>query len=320
MRPSSYPFGVNDKEKVASEKGTGSIFQSWRRYGQCPENTVPIRRMKRDDLLRARSAGRFSRLSHRTGPYPILPHNDYGPEYARAGLQGELYRGANAVIDVWSPSIEVGDVSKASITLISGSGLDINLIEAGWTVDRRLYNDDKPRFTACWTSDDFTETGCFNLECSGFVQTSNQVGLSASIEPVSTYGGDRFAFYLAIHQDSSTKNWWLTFEEEMVGYFPNSLFSNLGDGANFIFWGGTVSTLTAESDPKMGSGHFPEENYALASEIKQIKYLDSAWALQRPTKLDMIRQQPNCSNLTLGDDNSGVYLSYGGPGRNPSCP
>lgn len=38
--------------------------------------------------------------------------------------------------------------------------------------------------------DSYKSTGCFDLTCSGFVQTGTEVALGAAIEPVSTRGPD----------------------------------------------------------------------------------------------------------------------------------
>ncbi|PKA46911.1 hypothetical protein AXF42_Ash021587 [Apostasia shenzhenica] len=45
-------------------------------------------------------------------------------------------------------------------------------------------------------SDSYKETGCYNLLCSGFVQTTNKVALGAAIYPISMY--DRRQFDITI--------------------------------------------------------------------------------------------------------------------------
>jgi hypothetical protein len=41
-------------------------------------------------------------------------------------------------------------------------------------------------------NDAYQETGCYNLFCSGFVQTSNRIAVGAAISPISSYNGRQF--------------------------------------------------------------------------------------------------------------------------------
>ena len=61
MRPSSYP-----KRFTSNSKPT--FTQPWHLNGRCPEGTIPIRRTKEEDLLRAGSAANFGRKKYHTIP------------------------------------------------------------------------------------------------------------------------------------------------------------------------------------------------------------------------------------------------------------
>lgn len=41
-------------------------------------------------------------------------------------------------------------------------------------------------------SDAYQATGCYNLLCSGFVQTNNKIAIGAAISPVSTLAGSQY--------------------------------------------------------------------------------------------------------------------------------
>lgn len=72
MRPNYHPEGLFDENKV-STGGKGKrnqVTQLWHLSGKCPENTIPIRRTKEDDVLRASSVRRYGRKKHRTIPQP----------------------------------------------------------------------------------------------------------------------------------------------------------------------------------------------------------------------------------------------------------
>ena len=72
MRPTYHPEGLFDENKVASQKTkTPSTAQLWHQNGRCPEDTIPIRRTTRDDVLRASSVKRYGRKKHRSIPCPL---------------------------------------------------------------------------------------------------------------------------------------------------------------------------------------------------------------------------------------------------------
>ncbi|KAJ6386931.1 hypothetical protein OIU78_016793, partial [Salix suchowensis] len=61
-----------------------------------------------------------------------------------------------------------------------------------WQVSPDFYGDNYPRFFTYWTTDAYQTTGCYNLLCSGFVQTNNKIAIGAAISPRSSYNGRQF--------------------------------------------------------------------------------------------------------------------------------
>lgn len=54
-------------------------------------------------------------------------------------------------------------------------------------------------FKLIWMqSDAYQATGCYNLLCSGFVQTNNKIAIGAAISPTSSYRGGQFDISLLI--------------------------------------------------------------------------------------------------------------------------
>lgn len=47
-------------------------------------------------------------------------------------------------------------------------------------------------------TDAYQATGCYNLHCSGFVQTNNRIAIGAAISPTSVYNGRQFDISLLI--------------------------------------------------------------------------------------------------------------------------
>ncbi|KAG8080944.1 hypothetical protein GUJ93_ZPchr0007g5818 [Zizania palustris] len=140
MRPAYHPEGLYDdaKRSVASDSSSEKpMLQLWHQKGRCPEGTVPIRRTKMDDLLRASSLHRYGRKRHTTAnPMSIDPNmlNEGGHQHAIAYVEGDKYYGAKATINVWEPKIQQpNEFSLSQLWILGGSfGEDLNSIEAGW--------------------------------------------------------------------------------------------------------------------------------------------------------------------------------------------
>ena len=70
MRPSSYPEGFSfDEINGVSSNSEPEFTQPWHLNGRCPEGTIPIRRTKEEDLLRAGSVANFGRKKYHTIPH-----------------------------------------------------------------------------------------------------------------------------------------------------------------------------------------------------------------------------------------------------------
>ncbi|KAL0389811.1 UNVERIFIED_CONTAM: hypothetical protein Scaly_0338200 [Sesamum calycinum] len=62
-------FGEN-KMSMGSKERSNLITQLWHMNGKCPEDTIPIRRTKKEDVLRASSVKRYGKKKHRSLPKP----------------------------------------------------------------------------------------------------------------------------------------------------------------------------------------------------------------------------------------------------------
>jgi len=71
MRPAYHPEGLYDESKVASQQNAQRITQMWHQNGRCPENTIPIRRTKEEDVLRASSVRRYGKKKGRSTANPM---------------------------------------------------------------------------------------------------------------------------------------------------------------------------------------------------------------------------------------------------------
>ncbi|KAK9082974.1 hypothetical protein Scep_029445 [Stephania cephalantha] len=244
---------------------------------------------------------------------------------AYTGASEEVY-GAKATINVWDPSIEVGnEFSLSQIWVLSGSfDSDLNSIEAGWQVSPELYGDNRPRLFTYWTSDAYQETGCYNLLCSGFVQINHEIAIGASISPVSSMSSNQFDITILIWKDPKVGNWWMRFgEDTLVGYWPARLFTHLTDRATMVEWGGEVvnSRLSGRhTATHMGSGKFAEEGFGRASYFRNLEVVDADNSLSSVAEVSTLAENTNCYDIKSFYSNDwGTYFYYGGPGNNPQC-
>ncbi|KAA3459688.1 carboxyl-terminal peptidase [Gossypium australe] len=298
----------------------------------CPKGTVPIRRTTEQDILRASSVRRYGRIRG----HVRRDSTGYGHEHAVVFENGDQYYGAKASLSVWAPRVtNEYEFSLSQIWIISGSfGNDLNTIEAGWQafvcscffqVSPELYGDNYPRFFTYWTSDAYQTTGCYNLLCSGFVQTNNKVAIGAAISPRSSYNGRQFDIGLMVWKDPKHGHWWLEFGPGLlVGYWPAFLFSHLRSHANMVQFGGEIVNTRSSgfhTSTQMGSGHFAEEGFRKAAYFRNLQTVDWDNNLVPLTNIHLKADRANCYDIRQGRNHVwGTYFYYGGPGRNVRCP
>ncbi|CAA0828994.1 Protein of Unknown Function (DUF239 [Striga hermonthica] len=331
-RPSYHPEGLFESNEMSAgrKERPNTITQLWHMNGRCPDNTVPIRRTTKEDVLRASSVKSYGKKKHRSFLKPRSVEPDFttqtGHQHAIAYVEGEKYYGAKATINVWEPKIQQpNEFSLSQIWILGGSfGQDLNSIEAGWQVSPDLYGDNNTRLFTYWTSDAYQATGCYNLLCSGFIQVNSDIAMGASISPVSAYRNSQYDISILIWKDPKEGHWWMQFGKEYVlGYWPSFLFSYLGESASMIEWGGEVVNSEPNgqhTSTQMGSGRFPEEGFGKSSYFRNIQVVDASNNLKSPKGLGTYTEQSNCYDIQTGyNDEWGSFFYYGGPGQNSNC-
>ncbi|MCO5599540.1 hypothetical protein L7F22_053646 [Adiantum nelumboides] len=318
-------------------------WQLWKESGEsCPQGTVPIRRTSPSDVLRASSIQRFgrkTRASHlnitlsQMPSTPRITRHESAPsahDHAIAYVSGGVYLGSTATMNVWDPWVEDrSEFSLSQMWILAGPfNGDLNTIEVGWQVSPELYGDSRPRFFIYWTADAYEQTGCYNLLCSGFVQTSNAIAMGASISPWSKERSSQYDIKVLIWKDPEKGDWWMEFGDSiLVGYWPAKLFTHLQNKATVIEWGGEVAQAVSPSLPRrhtrtrMGSGRFAQAGFGHASYFRNVEVVNAENQLETITALSTSADHPSCYNIrSFYNSNWGNYFYYGGPGRNPSCP
>ncbi|RZR94426.1 hypothetical protein BHM03_00023112, partial [Ensete ventricosum] len=328
-----------------ADAATQNSFQLWRVSGEsCPGGTVPIRRTKEEDILRASSVKRFgrklavrSRHDSETGGHEVNPT---WLQHAVGYVVGDQYYGAKASLNVWAPKVtSPSEFSLSQVWVISGSfGTDLNTIEAGWQVHRiiKLYSNQEKKkkrekqfmflsrhsiMPFVLKTDAYQATGCYNLLCSGFIQTNNMIAIGAAISPTSTYDGGQFDISLLVWKDPNHGNWWLELGSgELVGYWPSFLFSHLSEHASMVQFGGEIVNTQPQglhTATQMGSGHYAREGFGRASYFRNLQVVDWDNSLIPVANLRVLADRPSCYDIQGGINTVwGNYFYYGGPGRN----
>lgn len=75
MRPNYHPEGLFNENKVAekTKERSNPQAQLWHANGRCPEDTIPVRRTRKDDILRATSVKAYGRKKQRSIPKSADP-------------------------------------------------------------------------------------------------------------------------------------------------------------------------------------------------------------------------------------------------------
>ncbi|KAL9226864.1 hypothetical protein vseg_002627 [Gypsophila vaccaria] len=351
MRPS---FNIKQDAMNNNKKSTSLKMpqQTWQKSGNCPKGTIPIRRVRKSDLLRFGNPERFGKKNPPTAANSTnnrqtyldrtVVVNDYNvtlgplPKHSSALLVATVvhYTGSRGDIMIYNPQIARWDeYSSAQLWLQNGIPNDFESVESGWMVNQMLYGDTRTRLFTYWTHDGSRHTGCFDLVCAGFVQTSSVVSLGTGFDTVTTPGGDDiYGFGVEIKKDSNTGNWWLTMNDNVtVGYWPASLFSDVfaQQGATILQWGGDVFSADIRKTPHtttaMGSGLYLSVNPYYNCFIEHIRVLQDPtgpWLLPNPEYVGTYVDEKQCygANFYVPGYMSEPVLFFGGPGQNPQCP
>ncbi|CAN0878102.1 hypothetical protein LINGRAHAP2_LOCUS12294 [Linum grandiflorum] len=313
LEPSSYPTGSKSKISVNSPKHV----QRWHRNGEyCPKGTVPILRSSMEGIPPKNKYDRLRPAFNNAVPVGIPL-----PEFATAVMRGLDAYGISADMSGWNPKVEANESSSSQVWLTDGGGQSIEAIEAGWIVRASRPH---PEIFIYWTVDGYEGSGCYNLDCPGFVLISPKYSLGSQIQPTSTYGGKQYYLNFKIYKDFKTGNWWLQIQDTQVGYWPAELFESLKKSAVLLEWGGRVINTSPRGNhttTQMGSGSFPGEGRGKAAWFENLEFVDADNLFSNAADLEGRATRPECYDVKVKDwdVNHGASFLYGGPGFSPAC-
>ncbi|KAL8141638.1 hypothetical protein V2J09_014670 [Rumex salicifolius] len=312
MKPSPVPE-ASSHESAHKEK---NYVQIELEDGGCPEGFVPIKRLKKQDLIRLRA--------HLNS---VQNSGWHGASIHTKRLQIP-FRAARGLLNVCRPTVTKEQNSDSLVYVQHGESNALNAIQAGWTVSissLQLFNVlinimmCIKFIQLCMETIKFDSILCGH----GFIQVSKNLALGAVISPVSEFGGTQTYFSVVISHDQYSGNWWLIAQSVMVGYWPKEIFTTLSSYGEEAGWGGRAHSTLPELAPPIGSGHKPEEGYGKACFVEEMQFVRTGQGIYEDLNADMLLNHVDEGNSCYGvklfmDAKDKANIFFGGPGGD--CP
>lgn len=324
--PAGHQWAHQDVEDHANEIDENGHVR------HCGPGQIPMRRTTAEDLKPFATLHDFfakgpdrAALGAALNPNYQAPPSVAGYEYARE-TQFVTNWGFQSFINLWQPYLQsAADHSISQIWVAVLNGGATQSAEAGWIAGAPFANL-TTRLFIYWTNDNYQTTGCWNLQCPGFVQFDGSVVLGGTFPTLSSFGGTQAEVELTWAKSSATDEWWLLYNgTKWVGYYPRALYTGgMQTQATFTAYGGEV--LNSEPGGRhtatvMGSGQFAASWYRWAAYQRFLKYVDTTYTLVDPTPSPGVTN-PTCYSMLSGSAPYpwGAYEFFGGPGYSASCP
>ncbi|MCL1559349.1 neprosin family prolyl endopeptidase [Xanthomonas nasturtii] len=218
---------------------------------------------------------------------------------------GSPVTGAGADLNTWIPAVRANDAQSISQIWLGGYTPQgqIQTLEAGWQTQPGAGWGNTPFLFIYSTQDGYVKTGCHNLDCADFVQTSSANVLGATPAGGFSSAGGKQAMLHVEFQRNADGDWWFGLNGEWIGYYKAELYAgDIAEGsANiFISAGGEISTWDGSPSAPMGSGRFASAGYRQAAFQANHFYRDASMATRPAQRLSSLNvEQPACYTLAL---------------------
>jgi hypothetical protein len=297
----------------------------------CDQETIPMRRVTLEQLTRFGSLREFFQKGPGGAGRPhsaVLPKAITGTHRYAYGYLYVNNNGGSSWLNIWNPSVGQGQgLSNSQQWYSGGTGTATQTVEGGWINYPDHFGVNRSVLFIYWTPD-YYQTGCYNLECAGFVQTNSNWKLGTTFANYSTSGGPQYEIQMQWQHYQG--DWWLYLQNtggtlDAIGYYPGTLYGSgqLSKYSTLIEYGGETANPTGSTAPfpPMGSGAFASAGFQYAAYQRLIYYLDTSGTTQWPT-LSAYQPTPGCYTSATTPASSGgswgTYIFFGGPGG--SCP
>lgn len=289
----------------------------------CKPGTIPLRRITLEEMTRFRtlrdffSKGGRPFVGAKKGDRPGLRVPGDASHYYSAAFQNVSNRGGDSWLNLWNPTVNTHEMSLSQIWVSGGSGDGTQTVEAGWQVYPDRWGGNNAALFIYHTPNNYAD-GCYNVECSGFVQVANNVYLGAGFDHYSERDGGQWGFNIQV-QHHTDGNWWLFYRGPgdyiAFGYYPGSVYGTgrLSIDADQIGWGG--EDTGSPSALQEGSGSPASEGWGRAAFHDVVFYIDTRTVSQW-TELFEVVQPSGCYTTDISNASSNgqkTYFYFGGP-------
>ena len=294
----------------------------------CEANTIPMSRVTLERLSRFETLQKFFEKGPNGSGHPLEPAQaapSITPTSAHAYSYTHQYvnnLGPSTNINLWRPYVYTNEnevFTLAQLWTIGSSSGPYQTAEAGWQNYPGKYGNENSNLFIYYTNNGYQPgSGCYNLDCPGFVQTSSSLNLGAGFADYSLFEGPQYEIRLQylLYQG----NWWLRVGNNWVGYYPSSIYNGgqLSRYSDLLAFGSESVPGYFEGVnvwPSEGSTLFSSSGWSYAAYQRLIYYVNtsgtSVW-----TSLTPDQPSPACYTITGPAFNSswGEYFYFGGPG------
>ncbi len=238
--------------------------------------------------------------------------------------------GASAFFNVWYPTVKAGtfDHSLAELWVLSGGTGVLQSAETGWSVAPDTFGTSAAVLFTYWTADDYYHTGCYDLTCPGFVQTSSLAVLGTPFWSGPSQPGDQTPVLTWLSWHLISGNWWLQIENAcaeppnpscMLGYIPGSTYGTgqLSRYSEDLEFGGEVSnSVLTQPWPPMGSGAYASAGNFYAAWIAGMSYLNLSGTAEVENGQPITYPSSPCFTIQCFTSGMCQNFYFGGPGGN----
>ena len=170
-------------------------------------------------------------------------------------------------------------LETATTCVGSNSATTLELVGTTISRDRTNFSDSVPRIRVEFMTAGLAQgnnVGGWDGLVSGFVAASGRpYGPGAAVTP-STIDGTQYESRFELQLSGG--NWWISHNNNWLGYYPGSLFNLINTGGCQAHWYGEVydPTPTSWTNTNMGSGLFASQGFGKAAYYRDAYYVDPA--------------------------------------------
>ncbi|CAN1777937.1 hypothetical protein LINPERHAP1_LOCUS14238, partial [Linum perenne] len=241
LKDHKYEYKSSSRYQASDEFGINP-FDIWLNGKGCPDNTVPIKRVTKEDLIRI---NKVTELAYRINDNP-------GVQVAVLKLASKVFGGGTDAA-IFHPTVQNNQYSASRMKFENGP----DSISVGWTVNPTLYPDNETHLFVYTATKDLQ---CYNTYCPGFIRMSSRVPPDIKLNIYPEIGKSVWAIPLFVYKDVESGDYFFNVGSDnfTVGSWPQKIFTGLADSISTIEWGGEVYSPPGTTPPPMGAGHVPE--------------------------------------------------------------